>query len=411
MYSVYICNPSVDDEIIYDDFFASTEFTILEPELHLKDNEPGSFTFIMPASHPSCDHINLLTSVIMVKKNGSVLWRGRPIECEKDFWNNRKYTCEGELAYLTDTILPPGRYDQVTLSALFRWFLNSGGPNIAHNDKVGLEKRIFLVSDSIKMRDDETEPEDLLYRYSNYDTTLSFFKEKLVNRLGGHLFVKYEYVNSSYRNNLYYWRDEDLPLIEQKIEFGKNLLDFIHSWDISDLITVLVPLGKNLGPYTDEDAPALKVLDKYVNLFGSIYDEVTHPDYHPTGDIHVRTYYMINEAAVNTYGRIERVVHWDNVEYQPNLWVKAKRYLKSQQFINSYIEISAIDLNLINRDIEEINFLDRVRIVSDIHGLDSIFIVTELKIPLDDPKNTIYTLGKKNTVAISSMTKSERKAY
>ena len=67
---------------------------------------------------------------------------------------------------------------------------------------------------------------------------------------------------------------------------------------------------------------------------------------------------------------------------------KAKDELKNSINATLSIEMTAIDLHLLNVDIDRINVGDRIRCVSIPHNLDSILIVKSIEIDIDNPANT-----------------------
>ena len=103
MYSVY-----ADDVCIYNDSFMLEDAIIIEPVLTLEANAAGSFELTLPPTNKAYDTVERLKTEIKVKKevirNGEKvkdeIWSGRIVSDEKDYWNNRKLVCEGELAYL-----------------------------------------------------------------------------------------------------------------------------------------------------------------------------------------------------------------------------------------------------------------------------------------------------------------------
>ena len=56
------------------------------------------------------DRMKKLTSVIRVEKDGDSIFYGRILSMEKNFYNTRTVVCEGELAYLLDSIQEPKAY-------------------------------------------------------------------------------------------------------------------------------------------------------------------------------------------------------------------------------------------------------------------------------------------------------------
>ena len=117
-----------------------------------------------------------------------------------------------------------------------------------------------------------TDSNDSLYRYTNYEKTIECINDKLIGRLGGHLRVRK--VNGvRYLDYL-----SDYPNTnKQVINFGKNLLDFTKSYDLSELATVIVPLGKTLADNSDKKTDSSQsqdssheVLQKYLRNYRQI---------------------------------------------------------------------------------------------------------------------------------------------
>lgn len=103
--------------------------------------------------------------------------------------------------------------------------------------------------------------------------------------------------------------------------------------------------------------------------------------------------YVINRPAVTKYGWIEKHLEFKDIQDENQLLTAAINYLKSGQFDEMTIDISAIDLGAIGVEASAINLLDMVRVVSDPHGMDRWFPVTKLEIPLNDPAEQRFTLG------------------
>ena len=100
MYKVFC-----DDQLLY--LPGDQELVIFNTKLELADNKSGSFEFDIPAVNPMYDRMKKLTSVIRVEKDGDSIFYGRILSMEKNFYNTRTVVCEGELAYLLDSIQEP----------------------------------------------------------------------------------------------------------------------------------------------------------------------------------------------------------------------------------------------------------------------------------------------------------------
>ena len=83
------------------------ELQLIDPVVTLEMGKNGQLTFRVAPGHPHKDKIQPLKSEIIVYQDNEVIFAGRSIGDEDDFYNRGKVTCEGELAYLIDSIQRP----------------------------------------------------------------------------------------------------------------------------------------------------------------------------------------------------------------------------------------------------------------------------------------------------------------
>ncbi len=348
MYKVYC-----DSFLIYD--LNNDELVLISPKLTLEDSCAGTFDFTIPPTHPYYDKLEKMVSQIKVEQDGVELWSGRITEEKTDFWKRKRIHVEGELAYLNDTLQPPKEYHDMTVRGFLQALLDIHNSNSKYKFSVGMVT--------------VTDPNDSLYRYTNRESTLKCINEKLVKRLGGHIRVR-KSGNTRYIDYL-----ADLPNTNsQVIRFGENLMDFTKNFDMSDLATVIIPLGARLEEKSSDFPQAL---DEYTTI-ASVNDGKE---------------YLGSASAVAKYGWIEKVVNWDDVNDKNILKAKGQKYLSDIQFENMVLEIKAIDLHDMDVDVESIKLLDSIRAVSEPHGLDRFFPVAKMTIPLDSPSGKVFTLG------------------
>lgn len=358
MYTVY-----ADNVCIYNDVSPLEELRLVSPKLELADNSAGSFSFSMRPSNRGYDLIQKMITTITVYKNGVEKWSGRPLSVEEDFWKNRKVFCEGELAFLNDTSQPPAEYHNMTVRGMLAKFIE------IHNSKVSDDKKFTVGTVTVE------DPNDSLYRYTNFENTLECISDKLVNRLDGHIRIR----KSNGVRYIDYLADSD-HTTSQTIEFGKNLLDYNKTFKMEDYATVIVPLGERL------DESPIEVLDAYLTV-ESVND----------GSIYVK-----NEEGIAQFGWIEKIVHWDDVTTPARLLTKARNYLSDLQFEDVSLEVKAVDLNIMDISAEDIDILDKVRAVSKPHGMDRYFLVSKMSIPLDKPDDMTFTLGTTYTASLTA---------
>ena len=379
-----------DNELIYSDVTPLETVKVVNPKLTLADSAAGQLDMSLPPINVGYSSIKRMVTNITVKCDGEWLWSGRVLQDSYDFWNNRKMVCEGEIAFLNDSIQPPAAYhvtDDPTTNTTIRTFLES--LISIHNSQVDEDRR-FEVGMVTVNDGDQQDDNDSINRFTNYETTLECINEKLLKRLGGHLRVRH----SEGKRYLDYINDADLDANSQVVRFGVNLMDFSKNIDMSELSTAIVPRGKRLE---EESAVEVEGLEPYLTVksLGQKDETLTNPDgttytetWHESGSIFVK-----NQTAVNNFGWLCAVVDWDAVTDPENLYTKAARYLKDEQYEKMTLEIKAVDLKYLNYDEPAIKFLSRLRCISEPHGMDHTFIVSKVDIDLANPSNCTYTLG------------------
>ena len=379
-----------DDLLIYSDVSPLESVKVIEPRLTLADSAAGSLEMTLPPTNVGYSVIQRMTTDIIVKCEGEEIWRGRLLTDDYDFWNRRKMMCEGELAILNDTIQPQHQYlsDTTTIETFLGSLLD------IHNSKVSEDKRFILgmvtVTDG-----DQQDDSDAIYRYTNYETTLECINDKLVSRLGGHIVVRHQ----NGQRYLDYLSDDNIGQNSQIIRFGVNLMDFVKSFDMTELATVLVPRGARL------DEEVIEGLEAYLTVEGlgvktELNEETQEQEvWHEDGSL-----YVVNPTAKDTYGWIEAVVDWDQVTDANNLYTKAVKYLKDEQYNKMVLEIKAVDLHYASGSNDRIKMLDKLRCISEPHGMDHTFPITQMDIRLDRPDDSMYTLGTEVNMTLTQST-------
>lgn len=353
MYRVFYNNTLIADSRIED-------LAIINPVVSLKVNCAGTFTFTMPSNHPYYDLIQKKVGLIKVFRDEEQIFEGDCVRTTVDFFKQKKIECEGDLAFLNDTFLRPSRIEGLTSRQLLERYIAS------HNAFVSEEKR-FTVG-QVTAHDSN----DSISCYTNYNSTMTEIKEDLIDDIGGFLRVRHEnniryldYLAASPRTN------------SQIIRLGENLIDLSVGLDTEELATVIIPLGETL------DTQSIPGLDERLTIKTAAADSM-----HPAG-----TDYVYSQAAVSSFGWIEKVVEWNDVTEVSNLLSKGKKYLQETQFENLVIKAKAIDLGITSEELQKFRLLDMIRIISEPHGLDRYFMLSELNINLNNPEQDTVTLG------------------
>lgn len=345
---------------------------LLEPTLQLVLSKSGTFTAKIPPTNPLYDSIKELNGEIRVERDGKALFYGRILTIEIDFNKHKTITCEGELGYLLDSIQAPAEYHDISVRAFLQSLINK------HNTQVGSRGARFLIG-QVSVHD----PNDSLYRYTNWENTLDAINDKLVKRLGGFLRVRHVGI-VRYLDYL----AESTHTGSQVIEFGENLLDYTQNLHTENLATRLIPLGKRLENST------IPALEEYTTI----------------KSVNAGKPYVESPEALKTYGVITKTVHFDDVTIPANLKKKGEQYLSDTQFADVSLELSAVDLHLLDHSIEAFNLGDEIRVISPPHGMDRRFTLSKLTIALDHPESSTITLGTSTKASMSERSVNENRA-
>ena len=347
MYRVYC-----DGLTLYNSSLESLK--IFSPSVELELNKTGSFLFTLYPDHPQYNAIQKLRSIITVYQDDYLIFRGRVLDDEIGFYNEKRVVCEGELAFLLDSVQRPYDY-----SGTVAGFLNLLIDN--HNAQVE-ESKWFTVGNVTV-----TDPNDYIVRSNiDYVDTWTELQKKLIDLLGGYIVSRHE----GYINYIDYLQDFTL-LSPQKITFGKNLLDLKRIRKGADIATALIPLGAKLKDDEGKDA------DNRLTI-ASVNDGLD---------------YIVDEEAADRYGLIFATHTWDDVTEAANLLTKGNAYLDELVNQPETIELTAADLATVDASFGNFHLGTYVKVESTPHGIGQNFLVSKLSLKLLEPGANKLTLG------------------
>jgi phage minor structural protein len=352
-----------DNALMYDPRIE--ELALINPVVELEENKAGSFSFKMPPDHPLYSSVKRRKSVIQVYQDDDLIFSGMCIEVDTDFYKQKDVYCEGELAYLNDSVQRPKRYQSVSVRGLLETYIAN------HNAQVEEEKRFTVGMVTV------TDNNDYIYCYTNMNSTMQELKEDLVDDLGGYFRIRHkdgvkyiDYLADSMNTN------------SQVIRLGENLIDFKSNIDSSEIATAIIPLGNLLEEEVVEGLQTRLTIE-------AVNDGKD---------------YVYSPEAVENFGWIYATVTWDGVTTAAALKSKGQKYLSDIQFENMVIEAKAIDLHLMDPKTERFKISDQIRVVSKPHGLDRYFRLTKQTINICNPENDAITLGKDERLSLSAKT-------
>jgi len=340
------------------------KYVIYRPELNLQLNDAGYFECDIPTSNPRYNDIVVRKSIVTVYKNGEMIFRGEVRESEIDLYGQKHIYAIGELAFLNDSIQPQARYQTTPLS-MFTSLINQ------HNSQVEQAKRFTRGMVTVD------DPNDYIYRYTNYEPTLTVMLNDLCEKLNGYLRIRY--VSGVRYLDLIRINDYG-DVSSQEIRLGKNILDYVSTTDGNEIATAVVPLG------AIQDNPVVDGLDAYLTI----------------ESVNSGKNYLVNNSAVEQFGYCKVVKRWDDVKVASILKTKAQQWLNSAQYAELSYRINAVDLSNIDVSVDELKLGERVRVVCDAFGIDNVVPIRALSLTLNDVSQDKITLGSEAPLPITS---------
>lgn len=403
------------------------EYSLLDLELTGEENTCNYCDFTIYPSHPMYDKLKErdADNPIEVYDDNILLFSGFIYELGKEFYLDGHVKCKGDLAYLNDSILRPystlqkgyGLKAPASVDGYFEWLIGQHNSQVAPNKQftIGINTSYKLDSNNYLLREN-----------IDYPTVWEEISDKLLKLLGGYIRVRK--VNGiRYIDYLAEWTDQN----SQMLDFGVNLTDYSQTDNSAGLATFIIPLGarnretnytyddgyfvtsdtsvnsnkkyytKSNGRYNEcndlitfESGVTYYEYNEYedesdlpVTLDGVSNLDTKDPDYKIVGDM------IFCDSAVQKYGWIGYSEKFQDVKEKAYLVPNGVTSLKKRVSPKRTIEIKAVDMHLINQNVKPIQIGEYVRVRSVPHKLDSYFLCVDIDLDLNNPEDSIYTLG------------------
>lgn len=314
-------------------------------------NKGGTATITMPPGHPAYDSYINYKTIVEIYRDGLLQFRGRALYSAEDFNNRRTVTCEGELCFFQDAVIRPYLYtaDPATIfSALVE----------EYNGQVEPAKQFRSGTVTV------TDANDYVRLESESATPLSEALTKLLERCGGYIVFT---TDPSDNARVVNWYASLGYRSSQVIEFGENLLNFSRKGTNNSLATVVLPYGAK-----DEETGQRLTIASVNNGLD----------------------YLEDAEVVALRGRITKVATWDDVTNPANLLRKAQQFLEESRYIITSLELTALDLSYMDKEIDSYQVGDTIRVRSKPHLVDEDFQLTEKTEDYLKPASSSIKLGK-----------------
>lgn len=395
MFKAYINNVC-----FYDDRLEQNTITGLK--LKLEENKAGSFEFTIYPDNPWYSSFEKLVSTITVEQNGKIIFRGRVLDSEESFIKERKITCEGEYAFFNDAVFYPLGSEPVEATSddeesepgtkytpieIFTQIITD------YNSQVPENRRFLVGNISIP-----NSTEDMDFWNLEFKTSIDALDD-LLEECGGHLVFRHE------ESGIYIDWTDDYQLIDQRVEFGRNLLDLTQTIQADELVTAILPYGdsdENRNIPTNISHMQIPTTDLHVQM-GIVPagpDNSRDEQFGPYG------IYLVNIPLYEKYGLIVEERAYDG--YPADWKNQLIADVDGLTGLTNSIEVEAVDLAWL----ENMQFFElgkAVKVQSRHHGVNDEYHITKIDIDLQDPSSSNFTLGKTIKNFVEQIVDADRK--
>ena len=328
-------------------------------KLSMQLNAAPAFTFRLYKSHPLYDRVTagIMQSTVTVERDGARVFSGRVASVEPNYISGLvTVRCEGDLARLNDTVVPP--YDFTGSPHDFLALLLN-----AHNQQSPFKVRVGSVtvqdSNDYIVRSNETPAR----------TLGELLAKTAKSALGGYVSIRDEG-----GEHWCDWTAEPQASGNQSAEVGVNVLTLTGKRDGTKIVTAIYPVGAKSTE----------------NGVTSIVNISELPDGALGGGISKRGAYVVNDALEARYGWIADVRSWPDVHYPNILRDKAKAEAQSLAF-SEELTVTAVDLADAGEDVEHFALGQPVQVRAE--GVEGASMVTAITYDLLQASGGSMKLG------------------
>jgi phage minor structural protein len=256
------------------------------------------------------------------------------------------------MCFLRDTINRPYNY-QATPRSCFVTLINQ------HNSAADEWKRFEVGNVTV------TDPNEWIKLDSESAETTLATLNKLLDRCGGYIVFTNNPVTGQ---RVIHWLAKLDQKSTQTVEFGENLLDFSSTGaNTTSLATGLIPYGAK-----DEKTKKRITIESVNNG---------------------RDYILANDA-VAVRGIILASKTWDDVTSPSALLSKARAYLNENKLFITSLELTALDLSYLDKELDSFSVGDTIRVVSAPHAVNDDFQLSQMTEDFLSPTKSKIVLGK-----------------
>lgn len=386
MYEVYIVNNGITKLIHSDNVISEKDgLKIINGKIVEGINTINSFSFSVLPNNPRFNELFSYTTKVFVKnlKKNKQVFYGRvvkpKISMESDGSFSKTIECEDRMGYLCDTLMEylPEQYwnvatttynqdESIAKRGVIEYVLE------IHNRKQPEEKRIYMGNVNI------TDTEGVLYfGMQQHKNAFDTLKEKLVEHLGGELYVREGEDHKLYLDYL----TEIGETKTTSIRLKKNMQKLSKESDPTSFITRLYPLGNKIKKTVTESDGSISEIETDERITCAAANNGIP--------------YVDDEDGIATYGIIEGYRIFDHVTYPSTLLNHAIVYLANNNKVKQKHVITALDLSTIDLDIDSFEVGNYHPIVNPLVGVNDTLRIIKKTTNINEPEMSQLEIGDK----------------
>jgi hypothetical protein len=402
MYQIYFKNylnpdgtPVNTEQMMYEIPIRNALNSLQDPIVKTELGKAGSLEFGIWPKHLFFNCLQQMKTIFRVVYENITIFRGRVLTIDNTLKGDKKIHCEGDLAFLLDSLQEPSKKEKRTDISLSEYFTKVIGDHNRQMVEAGDLDKMFEVGNIPASYANEKDK----FGSDSWETSMAAL-EAVQKNYGGFFKTRYEN-GTSYLD----WIEANFVPTEneQTIEVGKNLIDIQSQVDVNSIFTVLIPVGAKGGEplYLDGYKTEIHGNNKYIrvpDICQVFSDEELNVGFHKKSDY---------ENAISKYGLIYKTQKFDNADTVEKLWEYSTDWIKNNYVggVTSFT-ISALDIHhirntqqpiltgdLIKVKIPNWNTLARAREI-----LEYDVLVTQSTHNLHNPGKNQYNAGIPNTV-------------
>lgn len=342
-------------------------------------NAFDAFTATLLHGAQGYDLINPLTSHIQIlKENGSEAFYGRVLttspRMEATGACSMEIVCEGQLAYLCDSIQPytaERQYSGDDTKNGLQEFIDLLLAN--HNAQVEDYKKIYRGEVTVTTYDSS----EGVYKGLNYETTWDALNDKLIKVFGGEMRVR---------------KTDGLLYLDYKpklgttrataITVGNNMQSATKKVDATQVVSRLIPLGAKLK--------TTKVDEQGNETTVETEERLT------IAEVNSGKIYVESETAKDLYGVQYKTVIFDDIHDPQILLNRGTSYLAEQNTAIATHSVTAVDMSYLGENVDEIELFDSYPVINQYIGFSATLEVVGKVTDIFKPYNPSFTFGTQN---------------